>query len=140
MTNVFKFPEHKIVREVPVNIEEIEKAKEKGKQNYAEDIVIDFAENILAVLDSYGIDQDSKHFGKDLSFTVETIRALIYRSLGLDHHLHDFVDSHVSIIRRDKNGNLVLETPENVENNIEEIIISEIENLDTQEKEIDSDK
>ena len=38
MTNIFKFPENKIVREIPPQIEEIEKAKEKGKQNYAEEI------------------------------------------------------------------------------------------------------
>ena len=36
--NVFKFPEHKIVREVPVNVEEVEAAKEKGKQNFADEL------------------------------------------------------------------------------------------------------
>lgn len=126
--NVFKFPEHKIVREVPPQIEEIEKAKEKGKQNYAEDIITDFAESMLGALDSYGIDQDGRHFDKDLSFAVEGIRAMIYRSLGLEHHLHDFVDTHVSVLKRDKNGNFILETPEEME----EIIISEIEtHIDT---------
>jgi hypothetical protein len=124
--NVFKFPEHKIVREVPPQIEEIEKAKEKGKQNYAEDIINDFAESMLGALDSYGIDQDGKNFDKDLSFAVEAIRAMIYRSLGLDHHLHDFVDTHVSVLKRDENGNLVLESPENM-SEMEEIIIAEIE-------------
>ena len=61
MTNIFKFPENKIVREIPPQIEEIEKAKEKGKQNYAEEIIVDLAENLLGALDSYGLDQDSKH-------------------------------------------------------------------------------
>lgn len=130
--NVFKFPEHKIVREIPPQIEEIEKAKEKGKQNYAEDIINDFAESMLGALDSYGIDQDGKNFDKDLSFAVEAIRAMIYRSLGLEHHLHDFVDSHVSILKRDENGNLVLESPENVAE-MEEIIIAEVETpIDTE--------
>lgn len=124
--NVFKFPEHKIVREIPPQIEEIEKAKEKGKQNYAEDIINDFAESMLGALDSYGIDQDGKNFDKDLSFAVEAIRAMIYRSLALEHHLHDFVDTHVSVLKRDKNGNLVLESPQNVEE-MEEIIIVELE-------------
>ena len=123
MTNVFKFPEHKIVREVPPQIEEIEKAKEKGKQNYAEDIISDFAESMIGALDSYGIDQDGKHFVKDLSFAVEAIRAMIYRSLAIEHHLHDFVDSHVSVLKKDKDGNLVLENPKLTE----EIIIAELE-------------
>lgn len=125
--NVFKFPEHKIVREVPPQIEEIEKAKEKGKQNYAEDIITDFAESMLGALDSYGIDQDSKNFDKDLAFAVEAIRAMIYRSLSLEHHLHDFVDSHVSVLKKDKDGNLYLDSP----SEMEEIIISEIEKAET---------
>lgn len=127
--NVFKFPEHKIVREIPPQIEEIEKAKEKGKQNYAEDIINDFAESMLGALDSYGIDQDGKNFDKDLSFAVEAIRAMIYRSLDLDHHLHDFVDSHVTVLKKDKEGNFILETPEEME----EIIIAEVETpIDTE--------
>jgi hypothetical protein len=125
MTNVFKFPEHKIVREISPQVEEVEKAKEKGKQNYAEEIAVDFAESMLAVLDSYGIDQDTENFDKDLAFTVESIRALIYRSLKLKHHLHDFIDTHVSVLRKDKDGNIVLDSPDNME----KIIISEIESL-----------
>ena len=131
--NVFKFPESKIVREIPPQIEEIEKAKEKGKQNYAEDIAVDFAENMVAVLDSYGIDQDNANFDKDLAFTVEAIRAMIYRSLDLKHHLHEFIDNHVSILKKDKDGNLILESP----NNMEEIIISELE---LEEETLDEEK
>ena len=134
--NVFKFPEHKIVREIPPQIEEIEKAKEKGKQNYAEDIINDFAESMLGALDSYGIDQDGKNFDKDLSFAVEAIRAMIYRSLALEHHLHDFVDTHVSVLKRDEKGNLVLESPQNMEE-MEEIIIAELEKAETS---IDTEK
>jgi hypothetical protein len=131
--NVFKFPEHKIVREIPPQIEEIEKAKEKGKQNYAEDIAVDFAESMVAVLDSYGIDQDNENFDKDLSFAVEAIRAMIYRSLGIKHHLHEFIDTHVSVLKKDKDGNLVLESP----SDMEEIIISELE---LEEETLDEEK
>lgn len=131
MTNVFKFPESKIVREIPPQIEEIEKAKEKGKQNYAEDIAVDFAESMLTVLDSYGIDQDTENFDKDLAFTVESIRAMIYRSLGLKHHLHTFIDEHVSVLKKDKDGNFILESP----SDMEEIIISQID-----ESELDTEK
>lgn len=134
--NVFKFPEHKIVREIPPQIEEVERAKEKGKQNYAEDIITDFAESMLGALDSYGIDQDGKNFDKDLSFAVEAIRAMIYRSLSLEHHIHNFVDSHVSILKKDDNGNLILESPEKI-GEMEEIIVTELEkaemSVDTKE-------
>jgi len=134
MTNVFKFPEHKIVREIPPQIEEIEKAKEKGKQNYAEEIIVDLAENLLGALDSYGLDQDSKHFDKDFSFAMEAFRALIYRTLSIDHHLHDFIETSVSLLKKDENGNLIIESPEDME----EIIIAEIDLSDPDDETIDT--
>ena len=134
MTNVFKFPEHKIVREIPPQIEEIEKAKEKGKQNYAEEIIVDLAENLLGALDSYGLDQDSKHFDKDFSFAMEAFRALIYRTLSINHHLHDFIETSVSLLKKDENGNLIMESPEDME----EIIIAEIDLSDPDEETIDT--
>jgi len=134
MTNIFKFPENKIVREIPPQIEEIEKAKEKGKQNYAEEILVDMAENLLASLDSYGLDQDSKHFDKDFSFAMEAFRALIYRTLSINHHLHDFIETSVSLLKKDENGNLILESPEDME----EIIIAEIDLSDPDDETIDT--
>lgn len=134
MTNVFKFPEHKIVREVPPQIEEIERAKEKGKQNYAEEIIVDLAENLLGALDSYGLDQDSKHFDKDFSFAMEAFRALIYRTLSINHHLHDFIETSVSLLKKDENGNLIIESPEDME----EIIIAEIDLSDPDDETIDT--
>ena len=134
MTNIFKFPENKIVREIPPQIEEIEKAKEKGKQNYAEEIIVDLAENLLGALDSYGLDQDSKHFDKDFSFAMEAFRALIYRTLSINHHLHDFIETSVSLLKKDENGNLIMESPEDME----EIIIAEIDLSDPDDETIDT--
>ena len=134
MTNIFKFPENKIVREIPPQIEEIEKAKEKGKQNYEEEIIVDLAENLLGALDSYGLDQDSKHFDKDFSFAMEAFRALIYRTLSINHHLHDFIETSVSLLKKDENGNLIIESPEDME----EIIITEIDLSDPDEETIDT--
>ena len=136
MTNVFKFPEHKIVREVPPQIEEIERAKEKGKQNYAEEIIVDLAENLLGALDSYGLDQDSKHFDKDFSFAMEAFRALIYRTLSIDHHLHGFIETSVSLLKKDENGNMIIEGPEDME----EIIISKIEVSDPDDETLDTER
>ena len=133
MTNVFKFPEHKIVREIPINNDEVERAKEKGKQNYAEEIIVDLAENLLGALDSYGLDQDSKHFDKDFSFAMEAFRALIYRTLSINHHLHNFIDTSVSILKKDENGNMIIESPEEME----EIIIAEIDTYISDDKPFD---
>ena len=78
MTNVFKFPESKIVREVPVNIEEIEKAKEKGKQKYADGIVAEVATGLLAELENYGIEleDDAGNMSKDFLFLTDVLKSV----------------------------------------------------------------
>lgn len=135
MTNVFKFPEHKIVREIPPQIEELEKAKEKGRQNYADDIIEDLIEGIMNTLDNYGIDSDGKNFDKDFSFAIETLRSAIYRSLSIDHHLHDFVDSNVTVIKKGEAGDMTFD----VDEESEDIIISDVtENI--VEAEVDTEK
>ena len=99
MTNVFKFPESKIVREVPVNIEEIEKAKEKGKQKYADGIVAEVATGLLAEMENYGIEleDDAGNMSKDFLFLTDVLKSVIYRNMELTHPLHSFVDENVSI-------------------------------------------
>ena len=125
MTNVFKFPEHKIVREVPVNVEEVEAAKEKGKQNFANDILNDFIDGTLTLLENYGIDTEGTEFEKDFSFTVESIKATIYRSLSLKHHLHDFIEKSVVVVKKGELIDPVLDIPE--EN--EDIIIEDANDI-----------
>lgn len=113
--NVFKFPEHKIVREVPVNIEEVEAAKEKGKQNFADDILIDFIDGTLSLLENYGIDTEGVEFEKDFSFAVEAIKATIYRSLKLKHHLHEFIEKSVMVVKKGEADSPVFDLPEESE-------------------------
>lgn len=97
MTNVFKFPEHKIVREVPVPIEEVEKAKEKGRQNYADGVVGEICLNLYAELENYGVDSNSEEFNKDFLFLSDVLKAIVYRSMSLEHSLHKFIDENVTI-------------------------------------------
>lgn len=99
MTNVFEFPKSKIVREVPPNIEEVEKAKEKGKQKYADGIVAEVATGLLAELENYGIDlEDEKGtMSKDFLFLTDVLKSVIYRNMELSHPLHEFVDDNVAI-------------------------------------------
>ena len=125
MTNVFKFPEHKIVREVPVNVEEVEAAEEKGKQNFANDILNDFIDGTLTLLENYGIDTEGTEFEKDFSFTVESIKATIYRPLSLKHHLHDFIEKSVVVVKKGELIDPVLDIPE--EN--EDIIIEDANDI-----------
>lgn len=99
MTNVFEFPKSKIVREVPPNIEEVEKAKEKGKQKYADGIVAEVATGLLGELENYGVDlEDEKgNMSKDFLFLTDVLKSVIYRNMELKHPLHEFVDDNVAI-------------------------------------------
>ena len=104
MTNVFEFPKCKIVREVQPNIEEIEKAKEKGKQNFADGIVAEVATGLLGELENYGIDIEDERgaVNKDFLFLTDVLKSVIYRNMYLKHPLHDFVDENVAIFTNEE--------------------------------------
>ena len=125
MTTIVKFPESRIVREVPPNIEEIKKAKEKGLQKHAETIVEDLIVNILDAMENYGIDVETDDFQRDFSFAADAMRASIYRSFNLDHALHSFVDNNVQIIHA--------ENVEELKEKIKKIVEENKERLDEQE-------
>jgi hypothetical protein len=99
MTNVFEFPKSKIFREVQPNIEEVEKAKEKGKQKFADGIVAEVATGLMAELENYGIElEDEKgNTVKDFLFLTDVLKSVIYRNMELSHPLHEIVDDNVSI-------------------------------------------
>ena len=100
MKNIVEFPKNKIFRDAPVNIELIEKAKEKALASFADSVVETMIDNLLEGLDNFGIDTEEDAFIKDFSLTVDAIRATVYRSLGIPHKLHEFIDDNVKLINR----------------------------------------
>jgi molecular chaperone GrpE (heat shock protein) len=103
--NIVEFPRNRIIRE-HAGAEYIEKAKERGKQNFAETVSDDLISVLLEELENFGVDTSQDEFIKDFSMTVDSLRATIYRSFGVPHHLHDFIDTHVKMIHRET-GELV---------------------------------
>lgn len=101
MKNILEFPKNKIIREMPADIEVIEKAKEKAINTFADQIVDMTIENILEQFESYGIDTETKHFRKDISLTIDGLRATVYRAFGIPHHLHDFIDNNVKMMNKE---------------------------------------
>lgn len=103
--NVIEFPKSKIVRDVPVPIEEVEKAKEKGKQNYADSILAEVISGLAGELENYGIeveDETGKLISKDFIFLTDVLKCVIYRNMGLEHPLHKFVDENVATFTDEK--------------------------------------
>ena len=113
MKNIVEFPKSKIFREAPANLELIEKAKEKATINFADSITDTMIDTLLEGLDNFGIDTDEEPFIKDFSLTADAIRATVYRSLGLDHNLHTFIDENIKLINR-QTGELL--SPEELDN------------------------
>lgn len=98
--NVVEFPKHRIVREY-AGVDYVEKVKEKSKANFAESVSDDMISVLLEEMENVGIDTGSDQFIKDFSMTVDALRATIYRTFDVPHHLHDFIDNNVKMIHRE---------------------------------------
>lgn len=96
---VIEFPKHKVVRDVP---EEHLKARQaKADQKLADAIVDDLTGMIITELDNFYVEVADKTFTKDFILVIDSIKAAVYRSFGIDHHLHDFIDKNIKLINGD---------------------------------------
>ena len=131
MTNkVIEFPKNKVVREVPEEIHLERQAKADMKQ--ADAIVDEIAGIMLTELDNYYVDINQKQFAKDIILVVDALKAAVYRSYGIDHHLHAFIDDNVKLIE----GDLESLSKEEIKEKIEKIMIE----LSEAKEKIDSDE
>jgi hypothetical protein len=96
-TNVVAFPKSKIVRDTSLNIDAVNKMKEKSIQNFADTITAEMSDLILFELENFGVDTESDEFTKDFYFMCAILSALVYRSVGVEHHFHKFIDENVSL-------------------------------------------
>lgn len=96
-STILPFPRSKIVREILPESEELKRLKAKNTQNFADTVVQDMSEEILVALTEVGLDTDGENFNKDFHFFVGTLHSMVYRSLGIEHDLHKFIDDNVQI-------------------------------------------
>lgn len=115
---VIEFPKHKVVRDVPE--EQIKAACQKRDQKFADSIVDDLAGQIATELDNFSVDVTSTSFAKDFALVVDSLRASVYRQLGIDHHLHPFIDENVTLLDMDSKFSKE-ELTEKIANIIEEL-------------------
>lgn len=129
---IIEFPKNKVVREIPEEIH-IER-QAKADQKMADAIVDEVAGLMITELDNYFIEVTDKQFAKDIILVVDSLKAAVYRSFGIDHHLHPFIDDNVKLIEGDI-GSL---SKEEIKEKIEKIMIelSEAkENIDKEDEE-----
>lgn len=121
---VIEFPKHKVVREVPE--EQLQQRDRRANQKFADSVADELTGIIIAELDNYMIDVQNKQLTTDLVLVIDSLKAAIYRSFGLEHHLHDFIDKNVKLI----DGASIM-TKEELAAKIEEII----KEIDSEEEE-----
>jgi hypothetical protein len=123
---VIEFPKNKVVRELP---EEIHKARQqKADQKFADSVVDELSGFLLTELDNYNIPVENKQFAKDMVLVVDALRAAVYRSLDLEHHLHIFIDDNVKILEGNVEGLTKEELADRIAEMIEEIAKEKVDN------------
>jgi hypothetical protein len=127
---VIEFPKSKVVREVPEEIHLERQAKADMKQ--ADTIVDEVAGLMITELDNYYVDVTNKQFAKDIILVVDALKAAVYRSYGIDHHLHPFIDDNVKLIE----GDIDSLSKEEIKEKIEKIMLE----LSEAKDKIDSDE
>jgi hypothetical protein len=112
--NIVEFPKSKIVREVN-NDEAINEAKARSRSSYAENLADDLVSSLLQEMEDLGIDTSTHEFIKDFSLTVDSLRATVYRTFDVEHHLHEFIDRSVKMIHKDTGEPYVLDESETID-------------------------
>ena len=127
---VIEFPKHKVVRDIPEEVH-IER-QAKADQKLADAIVDEVSGIMITELDNYFVGVTDKQFAKDIILVVDALKATVYRSFGIDHHLHEFIDNNVKLIEGDINSF----TKEEIKEKIEKIMLE----LSEAKESIDNDK
>lgn len=112
--NVVEFPKHKIVRDASQNTEEMKLRKTKSLTIFADTLTEEITENILMDFANSGIDVENDIFTKDFQFLVGVLTATVYRSMSLEHELHDFIDDRVRIVKSDEDY-INLDIPDSIQ-------------------------
>ena len=129
---VIEFPKHKVVRDVPDEV--FEERNRKADQKVADAMVEEMSGFLLTELDNYDVAVENSIFVKDFIVVVDALKGAIYRSFGLDHPFHTFVDKNVSIFDADI-GSLSKEEIQDKIDHIMADLIATKEKLDNESEE-----
>ena len=127
---VIEFPKHKVVRDVPGEV--LEERNRRADQKMADTIVDEITGMIITELDNYYVEIENKQFTKDFVLVLDALKAAVYRSFGLPHHLHDFIDDNVKLIEG-KEGMTKEELKEKIESVMAELTAAK-DDLDSDEE------
>jgi len=102
--NVIIFPKAK-GESPPQSLEELHESIATLRKARADYMMTMAFPHIIQIILEGGLDIDSEKCGKDLALFCESFKALVYKSLDLEHALHDFTESSFSLFEHE-DGNL----------------------------------
>lgn len=94
--NILSFPKIGIPR--PSNGEELGQYFDNNKKEYIDHITRHYATQLLNKLAMHGFDVQTETFINNFSFTIETLRSALYRSLDLNHPFQDSIDTMIDAL------------------------------------------
>lgn len=92
--DIIHFPSSRIVRENPPDPEILQKSKERAIMQFGEQIVSEIMQKVEEYCLSYGLEDKEETF-KDKIYLLEIVRAMVYRTLELEHPMHSFIEKTV---------------------------------------------
>ena len=107
MTDIINFPKDKIVRDPTFPAEELAAIKKKGRKQVADAIINEMTVALFTELENYGIDSSHDDFRKDFIYTMDVMRAMVYRNMSIEHPLHPYIRDSVKVYQRNAEGELV---------------------------------
>lgn len=100
MDNVIPFPKVKRDNAPPQSDEELRLQVLRNKKKYVNNIVEHYTNQLAMKFVQHGFNLEEEEFLKDFSFSVETIRSGLYRSLGIDHPFQQLMDEAIETLER----------------------------------------
>lgn len=101
MSDVIKFPKVTGFSNPQETLDGINQKIVEAKTQYIDTLVDHHGGQLLHAIAMSGFDVEDDVLMKDFTFTVETLRSLMMRSMGMEHPLHEIVEQTVTLADKD---------------------------------------
>ena len=103
MDNVIPFPKAKREDAPPQSDEQLQDQVLRNKKKYVNNIVDHYTNQLAMKFVQHGFNLQDEDFLKDFSFSVESIRSGLYRTLGITHPFQELMDEAIETLEQFEN-------------------------------------
>ena len=96
--NIIPFPKTKSKDAPPQSNEEMREQVIRNKKKYVNNIVDHYTNQLAVKFMQHGFNLQDEEFLRDFSFSVESIRSGLYRTLGINHPFQDLMDEAIETL------------------------------------------